>query len=220
MGWNFWEERRDGQGHIPLVMLRLYFALWISAPGWVRQSRSCVVDCFAEASYGLVLIFYVSVVCVFVLGTGIRSESETEAEASEITISPGSLSIPQVPKQGEDYGKGVIFYLRDKVVVGIVLWNIFNRMPIARKVSIILAYWQQWLGAFDFIVFNVCGRCWQNHANQHRINWSWQKEIVAKYRNLAYYSFTYHLFFFFKPAWKLVGNIFIGREWVIIRCFP
>lgn len=26
-------------------------------------------------------------------------------------------------------------YLRDKVVVGIVLWNIFNRMPIARKVS-------------------------------------------------------------------------------------
>lgn len=43
--------------------------------------------------------------------------------------------MPQVPKQGEDYGKGVIFYLRDKVVVGIVLWNIFNRMPIARKVS-------------------------------------------------------------------------------------
>ncbi|KAG6924835.1 apoptosis inducing factor, mitochondria associated 1, partial [Chelydra serpentina] len=67
-------------------------------------------------------------------GTGIRSESETEAEASEITISPSSPSTPQVPKQGEDYGKGVIFYIRDKVVVGIVLWNIFNRMPIARKI--------------------------------------------------------------------------------------
>uniref|UniRef100_A0A8C0JET5 Apoptosis inducing factor mitochondria associated 1 n=1 Tax=Chelonoidis abingdonii TaxID=106734 RepID=A0A8C0JET5_CHEAB len=45
-----------------------------------------------------------------------------------------SPSTPQVPKQGEDYGKGVIFYIRDKVVVGIVLWNIFNRMPIARKI--------------------------------------------------------------------------------------
>ncbi|XP_034638139.1 apoptosis-inducing factor 1, mitochondrial isoform X4 [Trachemys scripta elegans] len=67
-------------------------------------------------------------------GTGIRSESETEAEASEITISASSPSTPQVPKQGEDYGKGVIFYIRDKVVVGIVLWNIFNRMPIARKI--------------------------------------------------------------------------------------
>ncbi|KAK2527427.1 Aifm1 [Columba guinea] len=67
-------------------------------------------------------------------GTGIRSESETEAEASEVPISSSSSPTPQVPKQGEDYGKGVIFYLRDKVVVGIVLWNIFNRMPIARKI--------------------------------------------------------------------------------------
>ncbi|XP_074455752.1 apoptosis-inducing factor 1, mitochondrial isoform X1 [Larus michahellis] len=67
-------------------------------------------------------------------GTGIRSESETEAEASDVHISPSSSPTPQVPKQGEDYGKGVIFYLRDKVVVGIVLWNIFNRMPIARKI--------------------------------------------------------------------------------------
>uniref|UniRef100_A0A8C2SZ49 Apoptosis-inducing factor 1, mitochondrial n=1 Tax=Coturnix japonica TaxID=93934 RepID=A0A8C2SZ49_COTJA len=67
-------------------------------------------------------------------GTGIRSESETEAEASEVPVSPSSSLTPQVPKEGEDYGKGVIFYLRDKVVVGIVLWNIFNRMPIARKI--------------------------------------------------------------------------------------
>ncbi|KFQ05185.1 hypothetical protein N330_07431, partial [Leptosomus discolor] len=66
-------------------------------------------------------------------GTGIRSESETEAEASEVRVFPSSSPAPRVPKQGEDYGKGVIFYLRDKVVVGIVLWNIFNRMPIARK---------------------------------------------------------------------------------------
>ncbi|KAG7484213.1 hypothetical protein MATL_G00046930 [Megalops atlanticus] len=65
-------------------------------------------------------------------GTGIRSESETEAVASgEILASTAS---PQAPQQEEDYGKGVIFYLRDKVVVGIILWNVFNRMPIARKI--------------------------------------------------------------------------------------
>ncbi|XP_053229382.1 apoptosis-inducing factor 1, mitochondrial isoform X2 [Podarcis raffonei] len=67
-------------------------------------------------------------------GTGIRSESETELEAPELKVSAASPSNLQAPQQGEDYGKGVIFYLRDKVVVGIVLWNIFNRMPIARKI--------------------------------------------------------------------------------------
>ena len=35
----------------------------------------------------------------------------------------------------EDYGKGVIFYMKGRVVVGIVLWNVFNKMGIARKVS-------------------------------------------------------------------------------------
>ena len=34
----------------------------------------------------------------------------------------------------ESYGKGVIFYMREKKVVGILLWNVFNRMPVARQV--------------------------------------------------------------------------------------
>ncbi|XP_030009120.1 apoptosis-inducing factor 1, mitochondrial isoform X6 [Sphaeramia orbicularis] len=65
-------------------------------------------------------------------GTGIRSESETEDTA----VSPVASSTPAPPTVGhkDDYGKGVIFYLRDKVVVGIILWNVFNRMPIARKI--------------------------------------------------------------------------------------
>ncbi|XP_039633838.1 apoptosis-inducing factor 1, mitochondrial isoform X4 [Perca fluviatilis] len=65
-------------------------------------------------------------------GTGIRSESETEDTA----ISPmASLTpAPTVEQHNDEYGKGVIFYLRDKVVVGIILWNVFNRMPIARKI--------------------------------------------------------------------------------------
>lgn len=34
----------------------------------------------------------------------------------------------------EDYGKGVVFYLKKDKVVGIVLWNVFNRINLARKV--------------------------------------------------------------------------------------
>lgn len=36
----------------------------------------------------------------------------------------------------ESFGKGVVFYMREKKVVGILLWNVFNRMPIARQVSL------------------------------------------------------------------------------------
>ncbi|XP_067348244.1 apoptosis-inducing factor 1, mitochondrial isoform X2 [Channa argus] len=65
-------------------------------------------------------------------GTGIRSESETEDTATSPVAS--STPAPAVEQNKDDYGKGVIFYLRDKVVVGIILWNVFNRMPIARKI--------------------------------------------------------------------------------------
>ncbi|XP_058453756.1 apoptosis-inducing factor 1, mitochondrial isoform X2 [Malaya genurostris] len=34
----------------------------------------------------------------------------------------------------DDFTKGVIFYLKDEKVVGIVLWNIFNRIGTARKI--------------------------------------------------------------------------------------
>ena len=37
-------------------------------------------------------------------------------------------------KDVEKYGKGVIFYLRDDVIVGIVLWNVFAKMSTARKI--------------------------------------------------------------------------------------
>ncbi|XP_064834032.1 apoptosis-inducing factor 1, mitochondrial isoform X1 [Oncorhynchus masou masou] len=66
-------------------------------------------------------------------GTGIRSESETEGTASS-PVASSTPEPPPVPEQKDNYGKGVIFYLRDKVVVGIILWNVFNRMPVARKI--------------------------------------------------------------------------------------
>ncbi|KYM89656.1 Apoptosis-inducing factor 1, mitochondrial [Atta colombica] len=41
---------------------------------------------------------------------------------------------PEQSTKYKDFEKGVIFYLRDDAVVGIVLWNIFNRMSLARRV--------------------------------------------------------------------------------------
>ncbi|KAK3731899.1 hypothetical protein RRG08_043233 [Elysia crispata] len=62
-------------------------------------------------------------------GEGLRSE--TEAAASPVAKSQGKPSA----LDSEDYGKGIVFYLNDKAsVVGILLWNTFNKMPIARQV--------------------------------------------------------------------------------------
>ncbi|XP_012273636.1 apoptosis-inducing factor 1, mitochondrial [Orussus abietinus] len=41
---------------------------------------------------------------------------------------------PEKEMKVKDFGKGVVFYLKNDIVVGIVLWNIFNRMSIARQV--------------------------------------------------------------------------------------
>ena len=34
----------------------------------------------------------------------------------------------------EEYGKGVVFYLRDRRVVGVLLWNHFGQVALARKI--------------------------------------------------------------------------------------
>ncbi|CAG9854156.1 unnamed protein product [Phyllotreta striolata] len=34
----------------------------------------------------------------------------------------------------EDFNKGVIFYLKDDIVVGVVMWNVFNKIGVARQV--------------------------------------------------------------------------------------
>ncbi|KAJ4435631.1 Apoptosis-inducing factor 1, mitochondrial [Periplaneta americana] len=60
------------------------------------------------------------------------NRAKTEAHAKPVSPASGT---PAAPKQGEDYGKGVIFYLRDDIVVGIVMWNVFNRMSVARQIE-------------------------------------------------------------------------------------
>lgn len=39
-----------------------------------------------------------------------------------------------VKKPSDKYSKGVVFYLKDDIVVGILLWNLFSRLTIARRI--------------------------------------------------------------------------------------
>lgn len=64
-----------------------------------------------------------------------EKNKELSEELSEKSSEESSEANAKSAKH-DDFGKGVIFYLRDDVVVGIVLWNIFNRMSIARRVSL------------------------------------------------------------------------------------
>lgn len=65
--------------------------------------------------------------------------------ASTAKDSPGgrdgrSLSdnVSEISQSSNDpvdtYGKGVVFYMKDSAVVGVVLWNVFDKIPIARKI--------------------------------------------------------------------------------------
>ncbi|XP_012148035.1 apoptosis inducing factor [Megachile rotundata] len=63
-----------------------------------------------------------------------NSDQQNSKEDDRCIRTDASKSTEETSKKYEDFGKGVIFYLRDDIVVGIVLWNIFNRMSIARQV--------------------------------------------------------------------------------------
>ena len=43
--------------------------------------------------------------------------------------------VTEAPAESDKYEKGVIFYMKGKKVAGVVCWNVFNKMGIARKVG-------------------------------------------------------------------------------------
>lgn len=52
---------------------------------------------------------------------------------TKVHASPSTT--PSTTSPADDFGKGVIFYLNENDrVVGILLWNVFNRISIARKI--------------------------------------------------------------------------------------
>lgn len=58
-------------------------------------------------------------------------EAQVESESKEETaaVQENSKSNPE-----DEFDKGVVLYLRGERIVGILLWNVFNRINIARKV--------------------------------------------------------------------------------------
>ncbi|XP_049287056.1 apoptosis-inducing factor 1, mitochondrial isoform X2 [Anopheles funestus] len=49
-------------------------------------------------------------------------------------VEPAKEQSKEQQEPEDSFDKGVIFYLREKKVVGLVLWNVFNRMGTARKI--------------------------------------------------------------------------------------
>jgi apoptosis-inducing factor 1 len=41
------------------------------------------------------------------------------------------------PFSSDEFGKGVILYLKNDVLVGVLCWNVFTKIPIARQVNFI-----------------------------------------------------------------------------------
>ncbi|GFU30510.1 apoptosis-inducing factor 1, mitochondrial [Nephila pilipes] len=65
------------------------------------------------------------------------NEEKGKSDADQESASKSKLetdSVLRAPKSADNYNKGVLFYIRDDVIVGIVLWNVFGKMPIARQV--------------------------------------------------------------------------------------
>ncbi|XP_063698324.1 apoptosis-inducing factor 1, mitochondrial [Culicoides brevitarsis] len=62
-----------------------------------------------------------------------QSDKPTTDKKPEAT--PAKSTTQEKPAEKDDFGKGVIFYLNENDrVVGILLWNVFNRISIARKI--------------------------------------------------------------------------------------
>lgn len=62
---------------------------------------------------------------------------ETSTSSSQSSKSDAGASQDGVtcdPDEAGNYGKGVIFYLKNDKIVGILLWNLFNRIGLARTI--------------------------------------------------------------------------------------
>ena len=55
---------------------------------------------------------------------------------SNSDIASLSLCVQEGGKEEEDFSKGVVFYLspEERKVVGVLTWNLFGKMDVARKV--------------------------------------------------------------------------------------
>lgn len=60
-------------------------------------------------------------------------EEKKKAISPKVTFSENDDEKDCTPVP-DNFDKGVLFYIQDKKIVGILLWNVFNRISIARKI--------------------------------------------------------------------------------------
>ncbi|KAH8248635.1 hypothetical protein KR032_001609 [Drosophila birchii] len=79
---------------------------------------------------------------VFALPSDASDRVDNLAEHEDSGDSLASTDMGIIPNEGitcdpdeaANYGKGVVFYMKDDKVVGILLWNLFNRIGLARTI--------------------------------------------------------------------------------------
>lgn len=99
-------------------------------------------DIGPSVGYEAIGIIDSSLNTVGVFAKGIPKDTSSLANEADqsISISKKDLNVELESKNNvstiseDGYNKGVVFYLKNDIVVGIVLWNLFNRMSVARQV--------------------------------------------------------------------------------------
>lgn len=61
-------------------------------------------------------------------------ETTISTEGEESRLDPEIPSSLQSEQISPNYGKGVVFYVKDRRIVGILLFNLFNRVNLAKAV--------------------------------------------------------------------------------------
>lgn len=74
-------------------------------------------------------------VSVFVKPEPAKLKEESLAIKTD-SITPSVQAATNNEEVPNDFSKGIVFYLRDEKIVGIVLWNVFNRINTARAVVV------------------------------------------------------------------------------------
>jgi len=62
------------------------------------------------------------------------SNTENPPITDQTSLTGTAVVQPKTASDIDNYNKGVVFYMKDDKVVGIVLWNVFNRINVARSI--------------------------------------------------------------------------------------
>jgi len=63
-----------------------------------------------------------------------NQSNETRPEIKETNSKSEPVSVePRKPFSHDEFGKGVVLYLKNDILVGVLLWNVFTKVPIARR---------------------------------------------------------------------------------------